>query len=78
MHHYEMKPVEAFNALTINGAFAMELHDEVGNISRGKKANLILTKRIPNLEYIPYSVAENFIDKVIINGKIHQDSETNY
>ena len=74
----KMKPVEAFNALTINGAFAMELHDEVGNISRGKKANLILTKKIPNLEYIPYSVAENFIDKVIINGKIHQDSETNY
>ena len=74
----KMKPVEAFNALTINGAFAMELHDEVGNISRGKKANLILTKKIPNLEYIPYSVAENFIDKVIINGKIYQDSETNY
>ena len=74
----KMKPIEAFNALTINGAFAMEVHDEVGNISRGKKANLILTKRIPNLEYIPYSVAENFIDKVIINGEIHQDSETNY
>jgi imidazolonepropionase len=74
----KMKPVEAFNALTINGAYAMELHDEVGNISRGKKANLILTKKIPSLEYIPYSIAENFIDKVIINGKIHQDSETNY
>jgi imidazolonepropionase len=56
----------------------MELHDEVGSISRGKKANLILTKKIPSLEYIPYSIAENFIDKVIINGKIHQDSETNY
>ena len=74
----KMKPVEAFNALTINGAYAMELHDEVGSISRGKKANLILTKKIPSLEYIPYSIAENFIDKVIINGKIHQDSETNY
>ena len=74
----KMNPIEAFNALTINGAYAMEAQDELGNISKGKKANLILTKRIPNLEYIPYSVAENFIDKVIINGKIHQDSETNY
>ena len=74
----KMNPIEAFNALTINGAYAMEVQNELGNISKGKKANLILTKRIPNLEYIPYSVAENFIDKVIINGKIHQDSETNY
>jgi imidazolonepropionase len=64
----KMLPEEAINAATANGAFAMELEDEVGSISIGKRANLILTKEIPSLAYLPYSFGENLIDKVIING----------
>lgn len=64
----KMLPQEAINAATINAAFAMELQDDLGSISIGKKANLIFTKPIPSLEYLPYSFGENCIDKVMING----------
>ena len=41
----KMTPEEAINAATINGAYAMELSDVVGSITKGKKANLIMTKK---------------------------------
>lgn len=64
-----MMPEEAINASTINGAFAMELQNEVGSITVGKKANLIFTKPIPSLAYLPYAFGNNLIDKVMINGE---------
>jgi imidazolonepropionase len=64
----KMLPEEAINAATINGAFAMEVQNDVGSIMVGKKANLIFTKPIPSLAYIPYSFGSNLIDKVMING----------
>jgi len=65
----KMLPEEAINAATINGAYAMELDNEVGSITVGKKANLIFTKQIPSLAYLPYSFGNNCIDKVMIDGK---------
>jgi len=65
----KMLPEEAINAATINGAYAMELQDHVGSITVGKKANLIFTKPIPSLEYLPYSFGSNLIDRVMINGE---------
>ncbi|MFB0947242.1 MAG: imidazolonepropionase [Spirosomataceae bacterium] len=64
-----LTPEEAINAATINGAFAMEVANEVGSITVGKKANLIFTKQIPSLAYLPYSFGENLIDKVMTNGE---------
>jgi imidazolonepropionase len=64
-----MLPEEAFNATTINGAFAMNIHRQTGSITIGKKANLIITKKIPSLHYIPYSFAMDQIENVILNGK---------
>ncbi len=52
----KMLPEEAINAATINGAYAMELQNEVGSIMVGKKANLIFTKAIPSLAYIPLCI----------------------
>ena len=66
----KMLPEEAINAATLNGAFAMELQNQVGSITFGKKANLIFTKPIPSLAYLPYSFGANLIDKVMINGKV--------
>ena len=66
----KMLPEEAINAATINGAYAMELEKEVGSITVGKKANLVFTKPIPSLAYLPYSFGTNLIDKVMINGEI--------
>src|SRR6187399_2354292 len=64
----KMLPEEAINAATINGAFAMELQNEVGSITVGKKANLIFTRSISSLAYLPYSFGSNLIDKVMISG----------
>ena len=65
----KMLPEEAINAATLNGAFAMELQNEVGSITVGKKANIIFTKPIPSLAYLPYAFGSNLIDKVMINGE---------
>jgi len=63
-----MTPEEAINAATLNGAYAMNLADEVGSITVGKRANFILTKAIPSYAEIPYSFGENKIETTFING----------
>jgi len=68
----KMTPEQAFNAATINGAYAMGVQNEVGSITKGKKANLIITKPIPSYYQIPYSFGTNLIDKVLINGRIKE------
>ncbi|HLG41399.1 MAG TPA: amidohydrolase family protein, partial [Chitinophagaceae bacterium] len=65
----KMLPEEAINAATINGAYAMEFQNEVGSITVGKKANLIFTKPIPSLAYLPYSFGSNLVDKVMVIGQ---------
>ncbi|WP_276134502.1 imidazolonepropionase [Polluticoccus soli] len=64
----KMTPEEAINAVTLNGAAALELQDEIGTIAEGKRANLIITKQIPSVSYIPYDFGNNPVDKMIING----------
>lgn len=61
----KMTPEEAVNAVTINGAAALELEQEMGTIRVGKKANLILTKPIPSLAYIPYDCGNNNVERLI-------------
>ena len=65
----KMLPEEAINAATINGAYAMELEKEAGSITIGKRANLIFTKPIPSIAYLPYSFGTNLIDNVMIYGE---------
>jgi len=62
-------PEEAINTATINGAYAMEVQDKYGSITKGKKANLIVTRPIPSLNYLPYSFASNNIEKVMLAGE---------
>jgi imidazolonepropionase len=65
-----MTPEEAINAATINGAYAMGLSTTHGSITRGKKANLIITKPISSLYQLPYAFGSNLIDKVLISGEM--------
>jgi imidazolonepropionase len=65
----KMLPEEVINASTINGAYAMELENEVGSITIGKKANLILTKPVSSIAYLPYAFGSNLIERVMIGGE---------
>ncbi len=66
----KMTPEEAINAATINAAYAMGLSKTHGSISKGKKANFIVTKNIPSYAYLPYAFGSNAIEDVYINGKL--------
>ncbi len=65
----KMTPEEAINAATINGAYAMGLNAKVGSITKGKLANLILTKPINSYGFIPYAFGTNQIEKVYLKGQ---------
>lgn len=66
----KMTPEEAINAATINGAYAMGISETHGSITKGKKANLILTKPISSYYQIPYAFGSNLIESVFLNGEI--------
>lgn len=68
----KMTPEECISAATINGAHAIELQNDYGTIEIGKRANLIITKKIPSLSYIGYKFGNSVIKKVLINGKIYK------
>ena len=55
----KMLPEEVINAVTLNSAYAMGISDTHGSITAGKKANIIITKKIPSYEFIPYAYGSN-------------------
>lgn len=63
-----MTPEEAINAATLNGAYAMGLENEVGSITVGKQANLLLTKSIPSYGFLAYAFGTNYIEEVYMGG----------
>jgi imidazolonepropionase len=65
-----MLPAEAINAATFNGACALELQHQTGSIETGKKADLIITKPISSLSFLPYSFSTNLVQSTIIKGEI--------
>ena len=66
----KMFPEEVINAATINGAFAMDVNNSLGSITRGKVANVFVTKEVPSYEFLPYSFSTPLVDTVILNGEI--------
>ncbi len=64
----KLTPEEAINATTINGAYAIELSETHGSITIGKKANLIITKPVSSLAFIPYNFGNDCVESVLING----------
>lgn len=64
-----LTPVQSLNACTLNSAYAMGVSDIAGSITRGKLANLIITKKIPSLTWIPYCWQTPFISKVLLRGR---------
>ena len=67
----KLTPEEAINAATLNAAYAMNSEDITGSISIGKKANFIITKEIPSINYLPYAFADENIHSVYLNGSLY-------
>ena len=64
----KLTPEEAFNACTLNGAYAMGISRLTGSVTAGKLADLIITRPLPDLAFIPYSHHTPFINKIILKG----------
>lgn len=67
---YRLTPEEGIYSTTLNGAYAMDLSEELGSIAIGKKANVFITQPMPGIAYMPYYYGINKVEKVILNGKI--------
>jgi imidazolonepropionase len=65
-----MLPEEVIHAVTLNTAYAMGLQETHGTICPGKKANVIITRDVPGLAYLPYAYGSDLIDTVILGGEI--------
>jgi len=65
---------EAINALTINGAAALNRADQIGSIDAGKKGDLIVLE-FPSYTYIPYHLGVSTVEKVIKQGNPVFDKE---
>ena len=61
-----LTPEQAFNACTINAAYAMGVSQSMGSITKGKRASLVVTKPLPSLAFIPYSYQTPYIERIII------------
>ena len=61
-----LTPIEAFNAVTLNSAYAMGVSSEYGSVTRGKKAALILTRPGWDLTKLAYQYQTPFIREVIM------------
>ncbi|MFH1001304.1 MAG: imidazolonepropionase [Bacteroidota bacterium] len=72
---YRLTPEEGIYATTINGAYAMGIHETHGSIAKGKQANVFITKPMNGIEYMPYSYGDNKVDIALLNGKIVSDKQ---
>jgi imidazolonepropionase len=66
----KMNPNEAVNAATLNGAYAMGVQNTQGSITVGKRADLLITKPVPSLEFLPYSYGAPLTGKMVLGGKV--------
>ncbi len=67
----KMTPEESINAATMNTACALQLQRTHGSITRGKVANIFITKPIPSIAYLPYAFGSSLVETVILKGKVY-------
>lgn len=72
--HMKMTIEEALTAMTINGAAALEMADNIGTLEVGKQADINLLA-YPDYRFLVYHTATNIVEKVIKKGVLIYDSE---
>lgn len=65
----KLTPEEAFNAVTLNGAYAMGVEAETGSIAEGKLASFFITRPIPSLAFMPYAYTAPLIRRTFLRGR---------
>ncbi len=70
-----MLPEEAINASTINTAYTMGLLRSLGTITKGKVANVFITKPMRSVAAIPYGYSTNPVSQAILNGKLFTENK---
>ncbi len=66
---FKMLTEEAINATTINTAYAMGVQEELGTITKGKRANFFITKPMDTIYYMSYGFGSNKVEQAFLNGK---------
>lgn len=64
----KLTPRQALHCVTATGAAAMACDDMYGTLAPGYAANIIITRPVPALEYIPYAYTTPFIAHTILSG----------
>ena len=67
-----LRPNEALNAATINGAYAMGESADYGSIAKGKVANFFITCPLPSVDFIPYAYTTPIVRQVVLGGKVQR------
>jgi len=65
----KMSPEEALLGVTLHGAHAMGLEQEVGSLRPGKQCDLLLAD-VPNWRYLSYCYGVNHVNGVIKRGRL--------
>ncbi|HKK62912.1 MAG TPA: imidazolonepropionase [Bacteroidales bacterium] len=72
MIRLRMLPPEVINAGTLNGAYAIGIERSHGTITKGKKANVLITKPVSNMNYLPYAYGSQHVKSVYLGGELVQ------
>jgi imidazolonepropionase len=66
---YGMTPLEALTAATANGAWVLGLHDRLGTIEVGKRADLVVLDG-PTFAHVPYRPGHDPVVATVIAGEV--------
>jgi imidazolonepropionase len=66
---YGLRPLEALAAATVNAAYALRLHDEVGRLAPGMRADLVVLDG-PAFDEVPYRPDHDSVLAVVCGGEL--------
>jgi imidazolonepropionase len=65
----KMTPEEALVGVTLHGAYALGLEDEIGSLRAGKQCDVVLAD-VPNWRWLSYCYGVNHVSRVIKRGLV--------